>query len=144
MLHRMSKWIQKIQANIWNCWEWDKVESAMREIRWNRSRLQSKPLARLHLRPTDIQAKCIWQRRYLWSLYSLTRSLLRDMTCTISIRTVRNAHIIHRTSPPLAWENPRLVDWKYSGNFLLLAKCAERVRILPISDKYQDCGGNLR
>ena len=140
--YRMSKWDPENPGKyLGTAEEWDKVESAMREIldEIGLDYTEASGEAAFYGPKLDIQAKNVYGKEDTMITIQLDMFLAEryDMYYIDKNGEKKRPYIIHRTSlgcyeRTLAW----LIE-KYSGNFPTWL-CAEQVRILPISDKYQD------
>ena len=140
--YRMSKWDPENPGKyLGTADEWDKVESAMREIldEIGLDYTEASGEAAFYGPKLDIQARNVYGKEDTMITIQLDMFLAEryDMYYIDKNGEKKRPYIIHRTSlgcyeRTLAW----LIE-KYSGNFPTWL-CAEQVRILPISDKYQD------
>ena len=140
--YRMSKWDPENPGKyLGTAEEWDKVESAMREIldEIGLDYTEASGEAAFYGPKLDIQARNVYGKEDTMITIQLDMFLAEryDMYYIDKNGEKKRPYIIHRTSlgcyeRTLAW----LIE-KYSGNFPTWL-CAEQVRILPISDKYQD------
>ena len=140
--YRMSKWDPENSGKyLGTAKEWDKVESAMRAIldEIGLDYTEASGEAAFYGPKLDIQAKNVYGKEDTMITIQLDMFLAEryDMYYIDKNGEKKRPYIIHRTSlgcyeRTLAW----LIE-KYSGNFPTWL-CAEQVRILPISDKYQD------
>ena len=140
--YRMSKWDPENPGKyLGTAEEWDKVEAAMRDIldEIGLDYTEASGEAAFYGPKLDIQAKNVYGKEDTMITIQLDMFLAEryDMYYIDKNGEKKRPYIIHRTSlgcyeRTLAW----LIE-KYSGNFPTWL-CAEQVRILPISDKYQD------
>ena len=140
--YRMSKWDPENPGKyLGTAEEWDKVEAAMRDIldEIGLDYTEASSEAAFYGPKLDIQAKNVYGKEDTMITIQLDMFLAEryDMYYIDKNGEKKRPYIIHRTSlgcyeRTLAW----LIE-KYSGNFPTWL-CAEQVRILPISDKYQD------
>ena len=140
--YRMSKWDPENPGKyLGTAEEWDKVEAAMRDIldEIDLDYTEASGEAAFYGPKLDIQAKNVYGKEDTMITIQLDMFLAEryDMYYIDKNGEKKRPYIIHRTSlgcyeRTLAW----LIE-KYSGNFPTWL-CAEQVRILPISDKYQD------
>ena len=140
--YRMSKWDPENPGKyLGTAEEWDKVEAAMRDIldEIGLDYTEASGEAAFYGPKLDIQAKNVYGKEDTMITIQLDMFLAEryDMYYIDKNGEKKRPYIIHRTSlgcyeRTLAW----LIE-KYSGNFPTWL-CAEQVRILPSSDKYQD------
>lgn len=140
--YRMSKWDPENSGKyLGTAEEWEKVEGAMREIldEIGLDYTEATGEAAFYGPKLDIQAKNVYGKEDTMITIQLDMFLAEryDMYYIDKNGEKQRPYIIHRTSlgcyeRTLAW----LIE-KYAGNFPTWL-CAEQVRILPISEKYQD------
>ncbi len=140
--YRMSKWDPNDAGHyLGTAEDWDKVQNAMREIldEIGLKYTEAEGEAAFYGPKLDIQAKNVYGKEDTMITIQLDMFLSEryDMYYIDKDGNKKRPYIIHRTSigcyeRTLAW----LIE-KYSGKFPTWL-CAEQVRILPISEKYQD------
>ena len=140
--YRMSKWDPNDAGHyLGTAEDWDKVQNAMREIldEIGLKYTEAEGEAAFYGPKLDIQAKNVYGKEDTMITIQLDMFLPEryDMYNIAKAGNKKRPYIIHRTSigcyeRTLAW----LIE-KYSGKFPTWL-CAEQVRILPISEKYQD------
>ena len=140
--YRMSKWDPNDAGHyLGTAEDWDKVQNAMREIldEIGLKYTEAEGEAAFYGPKLDIQAKNVYGKEDTMITIQLDMFLSEryDMYYIDKAGNKKRPYIIHRTSigcyeRTLAW----LIE-KYSGKFPTWL-CAEQVRILPISEKYQD------
>ena len=140
--YRMSKWDPNDAGHyLGTAGDWDKVQNAMREIldEIGLKYTEAEGEAAFYGPKLDIQAKNVYGKEDTMITIQLDMFLSEryDMYYIDKDGNKKRPYIIHRTSigcyeRTLAW----LIE-KYSGKFPTWL-CAEQVRILPISEKYQD------
>jgi threonyl-tRNA synthetase len=138
----MSKWDPNDAGHyLGTAEDWDKVQNAMREIlhEIGLKYTEAEGEAAFYGPKLDIQAKNVYGKEDTMITIQLDMFLSEryDMYYIDKDGNKKRPYIIHRTSigcyeRTLAW----LIE-KYSGKFPTWL-CAEQVRILPISEKYQD------
>lgn len=140
--YRMSKWDPADSDKyLGTAEDWDHVQNAMREIldEIGLDYTEAEGEAAFYGPKLDIQAKNVYGKEDTMITIQLDMFLAEryDMYYIDRDGAKKRPYIIHRTSMgcyerTLAW----LIE-KYSGNFPTWL-CPEQVRILPISDKYDD------
>ena len=140
--YRMSKWDPTDSDKyLGTAEDWDHVQNAMREIldEIGLDYTEAEGEAAFYGPKLDIQAKNVYGKEDTMITIQLDMFLAEryDMYYIDRDGAKKRPYIIHRTSMgcyerTLAW----LIE-KYSGNFPTWL-CPEQVRILPISDKYDD------
>lgn len=140
--YRMSKWDPADSDKyLGTAEDWDHVQNAMREIldEIGLDYTEADGEAAFYGPKLDIQAKNVYGKEDTMITIQLDMFLAEryDMYYIDRDGAKKRPYIIHRTSMgcyerTLAW----LIE-KYSGNFPTWL-CPEQVRILPISDKYDD------
>ncbi|MBO4997918.1 MAG: threonine--tRNA ligase [Lachnospira sp.] len=140
--YRMSKWDPNDKEKyMGTAEEWDKVQDAMREIldEIGIDYTEEDGEAAFYGPKLDIQAKNVYGKKDTMITVQLDMFLAErfDMYYIDQNGEKKRPYIIHRTSMgcyerTLAW----LIE-KYAGLFPTWL-CPEQVRVLPISEKYQD------
>ncbi|MDO4518391.1 MAG: threonine--tRNA ligase, partial [Bacillota bacterium] len=140
--YRMSKWDPENSGKyLGTAEQWDMVEGAMRNIldEIGLDYTEAPGEAAFYGPKLDIQAKNVYGKEDTMITIQLDMFLAEryDMYYIDKDGEKKRPYIIHRTSlgcyeRTLAW----LIE-KHAGNFPTWL-CPEQVRILPISDKYQD------
>ncbi len=140
--YRMSKWDPKDAGHyLGTAEDWDRVQNAMRVIldEIGLDYTEADGEAAFYGPKLDIQAKNVYGKEDTMITIQLDMFLSEryDMYYIDKDGNKKRPYIIHRTSMgcyerTLAW----LIE-KYAGKFPTWL-CAEQVRILPISEKYQD------
>lgn len=140
--YRMSKWDpENSEKYLGTAEDWNRVEDAMRTIldEIGLDYTEATGEAAFYGPKLDIQAKNVYGKEDTMITIQLDMFLAEryDMYYIDKDGSKKRPYIIHRTSigcyeRTLAW----LIE-KYAGNFPTWL-CPEQVRILPISDKYDD------
>lgn len=140
--YRMSKWDpENSEKYLGTAEDWNRVEDAMRTIldEIGLDYTEATGEAAFYGPKLDIQAKNVYGKEDTMITIQLDMFLAEryDMYYIDKDGSKKRPYIIHRTSMgcyerTLAW----LIE-KYAGNFPTWL-CPEQVRILPISDKYDD------
>lgn len=140
--YRMSKWDpENSDKYLGTAEDWNRVEGAMRTIldEIGLEYTEATGEAAFYGPKLDIQAKNVYGKEDTMITIQLDMFLAEryDMYYIDKDGSKKRPYIIHRTSlgcyeRTLAW----LIE-KYAGNFPTWL-CPEQVRILPISDKYDD------
>ena len=140
--YRMSKWDpENSEKYLGTAEDWNRVEDAMRTIldEIGLDYTEATGEAAFYGPKLDIQAKNVYGKEDTMITIQLDMFLVEryDMYYIDKDGSKKRPYIIHRTSMgcyerTLAW----LIE-KYAGNFPTWL-CPEQVRILPISDKYDD------
>jgi threonyl-tRNA synthetase len=140
--YRMSKWDPADSDKyLGTAEDWDHVQNAMRDIldEIGLDYTEAEGEAAFYGPKLDIQAKNVYGKEDTMITIQLDMFLAEryDMYYIDKDGAKKRPYIIHRTSMgcyerTLAW----LIE-KYAGNFPTWL-CPEQVRILPISDKYDD------
>ena len=140
--YRMSKWDpENSEKYLGTAEDWNRVEGAMRTIldEIGLEYTEATGEAAFYGPKLDIQAKNVYGKEDTMITIQLDMFLAEryDMYYIDKDGSKKRPYIIHRTSlgcyeRTLAW----LIE-KYAGNFPTWL-CPEQVRILPISDKYDD------
>jgi threonyl-tRNA synthetase len=140
--YRMSKWDpEDTDKYIGTAQEWDTVQDAMREIldEIGLDYTEENGEAAFYGPKLDIQAKNVYGKEDTMITIQLDMFLAErfDMYYVDQNGEKKRPYIIHRTSigcyeRTLAW----LIE-KYAGKFPTWL-CPEQVRVLPISEKYQE------
>ena len=140
--YRFSKWDpDNADKYLGTAEEWDKVESAMKVIldEIGLEYTEEKGEAAFYGPKLDIQAKNVYGKEDTMITIQLDMFLAEryDMYYIDKDGSKKRPYIIHRTSigcyeRTLAW----LIE-KYAGKFPTWL-CPEQVRVLPVSEKYED------
>ena len=140
--YRFSKWDpEDADKYLGTAEEWDKVEGAMREIldEIGLDYTEAAGEAAFYGPKLDIQAKNVYGKEDTMITIQLDMFLAEryDMYYIDKDGSKKRPYIIHRTSigcyeRTLAW----LIE-KYAGKFPTWL-CPEQVRVLPVSEKYED------
>lgn len=142
MTYRFSKWDpDNADKYLGTAEEWDKVENAMKVIldEIGLEYTEEKGEAAFYGPKLDIQAKNVYGKEDTMITIQLDMFLAEryDMYYIDKDGSKKRPYIIHRTSigcyeRTLAW----LIE-KYAGKFPTWL-CPEQVRVLPVSEKYED------